>query len=140
MFGNLPHRNWFPLILAVLSLFLALFAVWALTIRPADSIIVVDEGPVVTIGQYQTAVRLVMDDFQNHYEAESNWEARLVLVDDVEKNLLALRVPSEAMAVHFELISAMELLKQGLTDRAEKLEEGQARLAKIFSENSWLIE
>lgn len=140
MFGNLPHRNWFPLILAILSLLLVLFVVWALAIKSTDLFVAVNDGSAVTIGQYQTAVRSVMDDFQNRYEVTSDWEARLVLVDETEQNLLVLRVPAEGMTVHFELVSAMELLKQGLVGKVEKLEEGQERLADVFSDNSWLTE
>jgi len=138
MFNCLHHRTWFPFIVAVLSLVLALFVFWALIIKPPS--VIVNESPVITMGQYQTAAKLALGDFQNRYEAETYWETRLALVTEAEQNLLALRVPAEAQAIHFELVSAMELLKQGLAGQTEKLEEGQARLDKVFSENPWLAQ
>jgi hypothetical protein len=49
-----------------------------------------------------------------------------------------LRVPAEGRAVHFELVSALELLRQGLLGEEEKLIEGKERLQRAASENSWL--
>ncbi|MFA6131788.1 MAG: hypothetical protein WC702_01805 [Patescibacteria group bacterium] len=136
MFHDIHHRNWFPFVLGFLSLLLLLFVVWAIVSKNSSEVI--NEGSTITFEQYQTSARLALGDFQNRYETDTYWEARLALVSEVEQNLLALRVPAEGRAVHFELVSAMELLKQGLSGEPNKLEEGQTRLQKVLSENSWL--
>jgi len=136
MFKDIHHRNWFPLIIGFLSLLLFFFVVWAMVLKNSSEVAVEDSA--VTFEQYQTSARLALGDFQNKYEVDTYWEARLTLVSEVEQNLLALRVPAEGRSVHFELVSALELIKQGLSGNTSKLEEGQTRLENIFSENPWL--
>lgn len=138
MFKDIHHRNWFPLIIGFLSLLLFFFVAWSMILRNTSEDIV--EETAVTFEQYQTSARLVLGDFQNKYEADTYWETRLTLVSEVEQNLLALRVPAEGRSVHFELVSSLELIKQGLAGQADKLEEGQTRLNKVFSKNLWLVQ
>lgn len=142
MFNHLHHRTWFPLVLVLLSLSLISFVAWSLSgVAPAmPEASKVEEPPAVSFVQYQAAAREVLGDFQAAFDADTYWEARLNLVSEIEEKLLELRVPSEGRAVHFELVSALEMIKQGLAGQTDKLSQGQERLKKVFSENLWLVE
>jgi hypothetical protein len=100
----------------------------------------IEDSPAVTFVQYQIAAHEALGNFREQFDTDTYWEARLNLVSEVEEKLLELLVPAEGRAVHFELVSALEIIKQGLAGQSEKLVEGQERLEKIFSENPWLIE
>lgn len=130
------HRSWFPALVVLLSVALALFVIWSYLAREEELQIM----PAVTAEQYQGAVGAMMRDFWNQYNAQESGTARLALVSEIEQSLLALRVPAESRSVHFALVSGLELLKQGLAGDSESLLKGAERLQEVFSENLWLSE
>lgn len=134
------HRSWFPVLIILLSATLALFVVWSYLARQEEQTANFQTLPAVTVEQYQGAVSAIARNFWNQYNAQESETARLTLVDEVEQLLLALRVPAESRSVHFELVSGLELLKQGLAGDSEGLLKGTRRLQEVFSKNSWLNE
>jgi len=138
MFKHIHHRSWFPFVIVALSLTLIVFIVWAYVARQNNPTANFIEVPAVTMGQYQNETKLVMKDFFNQLTTQADDATRLAFVSETEQKLLALRVPAEGRSVHFELVSSLELLRQGFAGNPEKMTEGETRLRSVFSNNSWL--
>jgi len=138
MFFNFHRKTWFPFIVLALSLSLGLFIVWSFVNKENNPTANFPEAPAITSGQYQNEAKQIVKDFWLQFEAQTDDAARLFFTSEVEQKLLALRVPAEDRSVHFELVSSLELLRQGLVGDVEKLEAGKTRLQKVFSDNLWL--
>ncbi|HBR80697.1 MAG: hypothetical protein UX09_C0046G0017 [Candidatus Uhrbacteria bacterium GW2011_GWE2_45_35] len=138
MFKHLHHRTWFPAVVVGLSLFLVIFIVWAYLAKQNLSDLEATNGPTITSEQYQNELLVLVGDFWIQYQGQVDDAARLLFVSDLEQNLLALKVPSENRSVHFELVSSLELLRQGLVGNSEKMASGLVRLEKTFNDNPWL--
>ena len=140
MFSHLHHKTWFPLVVIGLSLALILFVAWAYLSRPTSSDFISTEIPTVSVNQYKAESRKIMTDFWSQYRNQADDASALSFVSETEQKLLALKVPSENRSVHFELVSSLELMWQGIVGDLEKMSEGLARLEKTFSDNPWLSE
>lgn len=138
MFKHLHHQTWFPFVLIGLSLTLVLFIVWSFLARQNNPAADYESGPAVTAEQYQREVFVVFDGFWDKYRNQADDASCLAFVSGVEQKMLALKVPAESRSVHFELVSSLELLRQGLVGDSEKLESGIARLEKAYRDNPWL--
>ncbi|MFA4917548.1 MAG: hypothetical protein WC560_12880 [Syntrophales bacterium] len=140
MFRHIHHQSWFPFVVIGLSLTLVLFIVWSYAARQNNPAAVYNSAPAVTLNSYQNEVGFIMKDFWSKYDTQTNDATRLAFVSETEQKLLALLVPAEGQSIHFELVSGLEFLRQGLVGNAEKMSEGKARLQKVFLDNSWLTQ
>lgn len=138
MFKHIHHRNWFPFVVVALSLSLVIFVAWAYAVKQNNPTADFVEMPAVTINQYQAETKIIMKDFFNQLSIQTDDATRLAFVSETEQKLLALLVPAEERSVHFELVSGLELLRQGFVGNAEKMDQGKIRLQSVLAENSWL--
>lgn len=128
------QRNWFPVILAGLTILLAVIfygkyhptALGGLSSLPPAmggprGAVAVQTAPAVTDTMYQSAVVSVMAAYRTSKNAQAAYDA-----------LVLLHVPSSMQQTHIDLIIAFGKLVSG--DSAD----GQARLSAIAAQNSWL--
>jgi hypothetical protein len=123
------HRSWFPAILIGLSLALAVFFIGVIKHReagggtglfsspdplPEPAVAVTEEG-------YRASVNSVLENYSIKKDAKNAYNA-----------LILLRVPAADQTLHFDLVVAFGKLSSG------QKEEGEARLAALKAENTWL--
>jgi len=138
MFKHIHHRTWFPAVVVGLSLFLLLFIAWAYNnhrLAINESV----EVPAITFEQYQNKTSDIFKDFWNQYRGQSDSAAAAKFITDIEQQMLALRVPAEGQPVHLELVSGLELMRQGLVGDEEKKQVGLERLENVLNENPWIV-
>lgn len=133
MFSSSSPRNWFPVILAGLTILLAIvfyatnrsvdFSTWSTWWGSHDGAQTkgVVEVPAVTETEYQSAVRTIYSTYQTDGDVQKAYDA-----------FIQLRVPVSMQAFHIDLVIAFGKLA------AKDVSEGESRLNAILAQHSWL--
>jgi len=118
----IEHRNWFPFILVGLTLALAA-GVWAWQASdvPSSRVQTEDVHEAPTSEEYQQEVARIVTQYEQGGDVQVAYDA-----------LVEVWVPTEAKAVHLDLVIAFGKLLAGD-------ETGQALLDSIMTDNAWLL-
>ena len=120
---SMYHRTWFPYILIGLTVVLVLVVISFFRSQPEEDVILVSEDAVIAIADidYESDVSKILLDF---YQDEN--------IEKTRNQLLAQRVPSEFLDLHFALILAIDAYQRGETADAD------ARMDEQRALYSWL--
>lgn len=121
------RRSYYPLVVALLTLALGIFAYAALAPRAP----VPAEVPAVSEAGYREAARGVVAAFRGSSAAASDEIGRRVAAEVALRDLTELTVPVAYKSFHLGLAVAFALAREG---------EGTDRLDKIVAENPWVTE
>lgn len=136
------HPSFFPLVLGVLTVILVAFMIFAFSDRDreAPSVPITQERvEPVSEDAYRERMKELFVGFDGRYEAAEGDVARLVLVEDELRDLLAVKkIPAVFKDLHLELAFSLNLLRDGLRGSAEALVEGRTRLRAAIDGQEWL--
>ncbi len=129
--SDASQRNWFPVIVAGLTILLGLFfyskyhpdgiGAAVTEIRDAPTATSLQSEPTPTDSSYQSAVTSIMTTYSADKKAQSAYDA-----------LVLLHVPSSMQQLHIDLIIALGKILHGDVD------DGATRLTSLHAQYSWL--
>jgi len=139
------HRSFFPLILALLTILLIVLMVWKLQSKevkvPNSSYVVVTEeisADPITPAEYEKQLTDVMSEFFQKYDTADQNFIRVIAVDESLSALLDLKVPVQYKDLHLAMAVNLNLVRRGLTNEPDRLEEGLNNLKTLRQEYPWL--
>lgn len=115
------HHNWFPLVIAGLTLTLFLLMFYSFTAWPQSLSPVTPESTPVSTQEYQRDMKEAVERFINEYEQVDSDVARLVRVESMMNTLLNIRVPADEKERHLSLVITLNQLKQALRDETNEV-------------------
>lgn len=112
-------------------LFLILFSLACLKVRPADNLNINQSKPVNAVNleqQYELSLKEILKPYWQNQE-----------INGIKDKILDLRAPAKYLDLHFNLVIAFELIGQGqaVSNQAE-IEEGLEKLLQLKAQYNWL--
>ncbi len=137
------HRSWFPFVVGALTVSLVLLIGWVYSgkqsVAPAANTSGSTETAApVSDASYRASASAITSGLLGRIDAASDDAARLHLVESAQNGLLALLVPADLKDVHLELVTALNLMRQGLAGDAAAYTEGRSRFDAVLADNAWL--
>lgn len=104
----------FPIVLIFLTLALVVFMYYAFTGKQAENKTAITEQSAVSQSQYNEELDEIQSAFVVSYEQASDDLARLMLVEKMLSQLLAMRVPLQSKDAHLALAVELNKMAQAL--------------------------
>ncbi|OGL67131.1 hypothetical protein A2856_03625 [Candidatus Uhrbacteria bacterium RIFCSPHIGHO2_01_FULL_63_20] len=133
----LHPRSWFPIVVVVLSVGLALFV--ASVVRDRVPVTTGASGPAaVDDAAYRASVKATLVRFESAYAAADADLSRLAVVEKALDAVLALKVPAEERDLHLTVAVALNHMQNGLRGEDGALAKGRAALDAAYERSPWL--
>lgn len=136
MFHEHHHRSAFPLL--VVGLTLALLLGLALLFGPQVREQRLHPVTSATTANYEQQAGKIIARLEERLVVAQEADARYEVLSSATSELLTLVVPEGSQSVHLELISSLDLLRQGSLGDEAKTGEGTRRLEALQSQYTWL--
>ncbi|MFC1788124.1 hypothetical protein ACFLZY_02810 [Patescibacteria group bacterium] len=139
-FRRCHHHNFFPLIIAGLTIALILFMVYSFAARQDQKGFDQKQSVVSSVSDkdYRDQIKKVVKDFQKGFAQAETGIEQLVLVEDTLKQVLTIKVPAAYKDMHLELAMTLNLMQSGFRGQQQDLDQGQARLGQLLLQYPWL--
>jgi len=138
----LHHKSWFPAVVVVLTLALAvlIFALFRgrVTTQSTESTTAATTISPVTEAQYQSNVHQIVSGLPDKLTAAPNNDARVSILSTDRDALLNLTVPSDDRDLHLTMVTTINAWIAGEQGDAIKLAAAAQQWNQLVAQNSWM--